>query len=387
MTTSTPQRGYIAVNLPDTFTNLSKITNIREAIDDFLNSKSIHVYKRIDNYVGMVTTSPPTISPGPITTEPNDYIIEEEEEPVIGVSTTTQAPFQTGIFGSLTPSSLISMFKSLTIDELVTILVLLLNIDLDRDGTPDVFQLIKSIKDYIIGSPDNNINTDDDLNTQINSNVMNNANNILSENTQSVLNDNADLFSGSPELSNYLFSNSNMGQQQYRHYQRYQKYREWLKQQQNRKTIGDQRIHDLQQKAMSNAADSDIYKNELDKLRAELLKQQQTIHETSFNSDFTPGYAYTNPKFWESEKAPPPVCIADKYSIKSPALVMWDGLASNALNIQKNLLPEFSYSEKHAQQQAIDSFEDNKQRHCKNYCSDNCNHEMCYALDCPNCQR
>ena len=67
-------------------------------------------------------------------------------------------------------------------------------------------------------------------------------------------------------------------------------------------------------------------------------------------------------------------------------MVLGDGIAMNALNIQKNLLPPFTYTEKSVRQQEIDAFNEHRQYSCNEYCSDNCNNEICHALECDNCK-
>ena len=371
---------YISLNLPDDL-NITDTSNIIARINDYLVTVGV-TNTHLNHSIPQTTTTTPTTTPSASVTTTQSASVTTTtpiyEEMDDEVSTTETPQYNTGIFGGLTPSRFLAVFKSLTLDELITILVLLLNIDLDKDGTPDVFQLIKGIKDYIYGNPEYDINTDDELNNEIQNNTNSNSNNELSDNAQAVLNQNSQLFERSRILSDLFNSRE---RQQYGHHQRYQRYRDWELQLQDR---AERRAAEEPRRPSES---EDKYTQEITRLREQLLEKQQSASETSFNSSFVPGYAYTNPQFWESEKSPPPVCIADKYSIKSPALVLWDGLASNALNIQKNILPEFTYAEKTARQQEMDSFEDNKRRHCNNYCSDNCNNELCHALECPKCRR
>ena len=230
------------------------------------------------------------------------------------------------------PSNFVmDLLNSLELDDIMTLLVLLLNIDLDRDGTPDIFQLLKGIKDYIFNKQEYNINNDYELMRRL----RNYKGRQLSPYGQRRLSQsNHALFTQIAGYGNVKGSGSGSGSGRGR--------------------------------GSGSGSGSGS--------------------ETSFNGDFVPGYAYTNPQFWESEKRPPPVCIKDKYSIKSPAMVLGDGIAMNALNIQKNLLPSFTYTEKSARQQEIDAFNEHRQYSCNEYCSDNCNNEICHALECDKCK-
>ena len=229
------------------------------------------------------------------------------------------------------PSSnfIMDLLKSLNLDDIMTLLVLLLNIDLDRDGSPDVFQLLKGIKDYIFNKQDYNINNDYELMRRL----RNYEGRQLSPYGQ-----------GKLSQSNHALFTQIVGS--------------------GGGGFGDNSSGSSSSSSSGNNGDPG----------------------STFNSDFVPGYAYSNPELWESEKRPPPVCVKDKYSIKSPAMVLGDGIAMSALNIEHSLLPSFTYTEKSAREQEIEAFNEHREYSCKEYCSDNCTNEICHALECDSCK-
>ena len=242
------------------------------------------------------------------------------------------------------PSNFVmDLLNSLELDDIITILILLLNIDLDRDGTPDIFNLLKGIKNYIYGKPEYKINNDYELQNKL---KQYNSKQLSPYGRQKLSEANHSLFTK-------LVEDNDIG------------------------TAYDKGIY-AKQKGQGGQGGQGGH--------GDHATQGTQKSQTSFNGDFVPGYAYTDPHFWESEKRPPPVCIKDKYSIKGPAMVLGDGIAMNALNIQNNLLPQFTYAEKSARQQEIDAFNEHREYSCNEYCSDNCNNEICHALECDNCK-
>ena len=195
-----------------------------------------------------------------------------------------QQRVQTEIWGHLK-----DVLEKISLYDLVIILKSILEMDLDNDGSRDIFQLLGLVRTTLFNRPE--INNEEDLRS------------ILSEYQNNSLND-SNLNENEMQLLNRILGESTRN------------------------------IKPLKQT-------NEYRRTKINNVEASV----RTNHK--FDTAFHPGYSYLPPNSWETHKKKPPVCIQDKRNVSNPAFVFDSGTPALALDFEtgNRLMPSFTYLE------------------------------------------